>query len=270
MEERYIETNGIRLHAVEAGDGKPVILLHGFPEFWYGWRHQIGPLSEAGFKVLAPDQRGYNLSDKPDNYDLDTLADDIAGLIDTAAVVGHDWGGIVAWWLAVKYPEKVERLAILNAPHPVVFRRFLLTSPRQLLKSWYTFYFQIPCLPEAMFRWRNWHLLVESMRKTSRPGTFTDFDPYREAWSQPGAMTAMINWYRAKLPKSTDSRVHAPTLVIWGTQDTALDRRLAKASLKHCDRGRVDFIEEATHWVQHEEPERVNRLLIDFLRESAG
>jgi pimeloyl-ACP methyl ester carboxylesterase len=270
MSDRYIETNGIRLHAVEAGDGPPIILLHGFPEFWYGWRHQIGPLADAGFRVLAPDQRGYNLSDKPVVYGLDTLADDVAGLIEKpAAVVGHDWGGIVSWWLAVRRPEKVKRLAVLNAPHPVAFRNFLLSSPSQLLKSWYTFYFQIPWLPEVMFHRRNWRLLTESLRRSSRPGTFreADLDHYRAAWSEVGAITAMVNWYRAKMPaQPLDSRIHVPALVIWGAKDTFLDRRLAEASIEYCDRGTLQVIEAATHWVQHEEPERVNRLLIDFLR----
>jgi pimeloyl-ACP methyl ester carboxylesterase len=275
-------TNGIRLHVVESGpkDGPPVILLHGFPEFWYGWRHQIGPLADAGLRVLAPDQRGYGASEKPESvaaYALDTLADDVAGLIGStgsprAAVVGHDWGGIVAWWVAVKHPERVESLAVLNAPHPIAFRRYLRTSPRQLLKSWYTFYFQLPWLPEAMFRRGNWRRLTEALRRTSRPGTFTeaDLERYRGAWSEPGAITAMINWYRAakryRPVPPPDSRIHVPAMLIWGTRDRFLDRGLAKESLGQCDHGRLEFIEDATPWVQHEEPERVNRSLLDFLR----
>src|SRR3954447_14356517 len=151
---RRIATNRISLNVAEAGPetGPLVILLHGFPEFWYGWRHQIGPLADAGFRVLAPDQRGYDASEKPapvSAYALDTLANDVAGLIEAkgrprAAVVGHDWGGIVAWWVAVRRPELLERLAVLNAPHPIAFRRYLRSSPRQLLKSWYAFYFQLP------------------------------------------------------------------------------------------------------------------------------
>ena len=273
--------NGIRLHVVEAGpdDGAPVILLHGFPEFWYGWRHQIGPLADAGFRVLAPDQRGYAESDKPvpaSAYNLDTLGDDVAGLIEStgrprAAVVGHDWGGIAAWWAAVRHPDRVERLAVLNAPHPLVFRRYLRSSPRQLLKSWYTFYFQLPWLPEAVFRLGNWRRLADALRRTSHPGTFTeaDLDRYRAAWSAPGAITAMINWYRGVMrdrpAPPADPRVHVPTLLIWGTKDRFLDQGLAMPSLDQCDRGRLELIEEATHWVQHEEPGRVNRLLLDFL-----
>jgi len=277
-----VSTNGVRLHVVESGpeDGPPVILLHGFPEFWYGWRHQIGPLADAGFRVLAPDQRGYDASEKPapvSAYALDTLANDVAGLIEAtgrprAAVVGHDWGGIVAWWVAVRRPELLERLAVLNAPHPIAFRRYLRSSPRQLLKSWYAFYFQLPWLPEAMLRRRNWRPLMEALRRTSRPGTFTeaDLESYRRAWSEPGAIIAMINWYRAAMrnpPRPPpDGRIHVPTLLIWGAKDTALDRGLTRPSIEQCDRGRLEVIEEATHWVQHEEPGRVNRLLLDFLR----
>lgn len=277
--------NGIRLHVVESGpaDGPPVVLLHGFPEFWYGWRHQIGPLADAGFRVVIPDQRGYAESEKPraiSAYGLDTLADDAAAVIastgcSSAAVVGHDWGGIVAWWLAVRRPDLVRRLAVLNAPHPTAFRRYLATSPRQLMKSWYTVYFQVPGLPEALFRRRNWASLVKSLRTSSRPGTFSDaeLDRYRAAWSKPGAITAMIHWYRAALrvpPRPRDDvRVHVPTLLIWGAKDRFLDRRLTGPSLDYCDRGSLHIIEEATHWVQHEEPARVNRLLLDFLSDRA-
>ncbi|MFO0958357.1 MAG: alpha/beta fold hydrolase [Isosphaeraceae bacterium] len=275
--------NGIRLHIAEAGpaDGPPVLLLHGFPEFWYGWRHQLGPLADAGFRTVAPDQRGYGESDKPgpiSAYGLDTLADDAAALVESAghpdaAVVGHDWGGIVAWWLAIRRPDLVRRLVVINAPHPIVFRRRLAKSPRQLLRSWYAFYFQVPRLPEALFRRRNWASLAESMRATSRPGTFSDadLDRYRAAWSAPGAMTAMLHWYRAamRVPPSArdDVRVHAQTRMIWGAKDGFLERGLTRPSLDLCDRGTLEVIEDATHWVQHEEPARVNRLILSFLRD---
>ena len=149
-----IKTNGVKLHVVQSGpvDGPLVILLHGFPEFWYGWRKQIPALANAGFRVWAPDQRGYNTSEKPPNvrdYRLDKLADDVAGLIGISGrrrvtVVGHDWGGAVAWWLAANYPELVERLVILNVPHPLVMQRLIYTDPRQTLRSWYMFFFSDP------------------------------------------------------------------------------------------------------------------------------
>ena len=212
------------------------ILLHGFPEAWFCWRHQIGPLAEAGYRVLAPDQRGYNTSEKPAriaDYALDMLAADVLGLIDRtgsarATLVGHDWGGIVAWWVALRYPERVQRLAVLNAPHPVAFRRYLFRHPAQLRRSWYAFYFQLPRLPESNFRRANWQALVRTLCTTSRPGTFRDDDlaQYRQAWSEPGAITAMIHWYRAALrhrpPAPPDPRVRVPTLMIWGKGDAFL------------------------------------------------
>lgn len=282
LEHRSVTSEGVSLHVVAAGEGKPVVLLHGFPEYWYGWRHQIAPLAASGLRVIAPDQRGYNTSDKPrpaSAYNLDVLAADVVGLLDSfglerASIVGHDWGGIVAWWVAASHPERVDRLAVLNAPHPIAFQRFIRRSPRQALKSWYAFFFQVPWLPESLFGLRDWALLKRALRRTSRPGTFTapDLDEYAKAWSRTGAMAAMINWYRAPLPDQSDSpgaRISAPTLIIWGAKDHALDRRLAGASLAECDRGRLEFLEAATHWVQHEEPARVNRLLLDFLHSSA-
>ncbi|WP_207461680.1 alpha/beta hydrolase [Azospirillum sp. SYSU D00513] len=270
----------VRLHAVEAGppDGPLVILLHGFPEFSHGWRRQVGPLAEAGFRVLAPDQRGYNLSDKPgrvEDYRIDRLAGDVLRLADGAgrqrfSVVGHDWGGIVAWWLAIHHPDRLERAAILNAPHPATLARHMAAHPTQLLRSWYVAFFQIPGLPERLATAARFRLLERSMRSSSRPGTFTEDDlaRYRAAWAQPGALTAMIDWYRALRlnPRPSTDRVRVPTLVIWGDRDAFLDRRLAEAAAALCDDARVEHLDAATHWVQHEEPERVNCLLIGFLR----
>jgi pimeloyl-ACP methyl ester carboxylesterase len=282
LEDLTLPGDGITLHAVRAGDphGPLVLLLHGFPEFWYGWRHQLGPLVDAGFRVVAPDQRGYTTSDKPPHvadYNLDRLAADVVSVIaalgaDRVRVVAHDWGGVVAWWLALRHPERVERLAILNAPHPPLMWRTLRRSPRQMLRSWYIFMMQLPWYPEWSSRLANWYSVVRAMRTSSRPGTFTaeDFDRYRTAWSQPGAFRAMVNWYRAALrarpPEPADLRIRVPTLVIWGARDKFIRRELAEASVAQCEHGRLEFIEEATHWVQHEEPQRVNRLLIDFLK----
>ena len=281
LEHLTLSGDGVNLHAVRAGDrgGPPVILLHGFPEFWYGWRHQIGPLADAGFHVIALDQRGYNTSDKPPHvrdYNLHRLAADVANVItalgfERAAVVGHDWGGIVAWWLAVIRPGRVSRLAIINAPHPVVLRRALRTDPRQMLRSWYAFLMQIPGLPEWAARRRNWTELFRGLQSSSRPGTFTDDDfiRYREAWSQPGAITAMVNWYRAafRSPPATpaDVRVHVPALVLWGEQDKFIGRKYADESVAICDDARSEMFPDATHWLQHEEAERVNRRLSEFL-----
>jgi pimeloyl-ACP methyl ester carboxylesterase len=277
---RTIATNGIRLHAVEAGpEGGPlVILLHGFPEFWYGWHRQIEPLAAAGFHVLAPDQRGYNLSDKPRKiaaYNLDILARDVVGLIEEAGagkarVVGHDWGGAVAWWLGSKHPERLEKLVLLNIPHPLVMRRALREDPVQRKKSSYIFYFQLPWLPERAFRADDFARGVKALRSSSRPGSFSDADLalYREAWSQPGAVRSMLHWYRAGLrarPRPPASpRVRVPTLLLWGAKDRFLGRELTQPSIDLCDDGRLEFFEEASHWIQHEEAERVNGELIRF------
>ena len=278
-----IETNSIRLNVVQAGpdDGPLVILLHGFPEFSYGWRHQIPSLADAGYQVWAPDQRGYNLSDKPEGiaaYGLDQLANDVAGLIDAAGrkqayVAGHDWGGAVAWWLAAKHPERVAKLVILNVPHGAVIQQHLRGNFTQLRKSWYFFAFQIPWLPETLARRRNWQLATQALLNSSRPGTFTaeDLDQYRRAWSQPHAFRSMINWYRAMIQKPpappSSKRITVPTLLIWGAQDKFLGPEMAQPSIDLCQNGRLVIIKEATHWVQHEEPQRVNELISTFLIE---
>jgi pimeloyl-ACP methyl ester carboxylesterase len=280
LRHRTVATNGVRLHAVEAGpaDGRLLILLHGFPELWHGWHRQIEPLAAAGFRVLAPDQRGYNLSDKPRgvaSYRIDELARDAIGLIDAAgrergSIIGHDWGGAVAWWAGIAHPQRIERLALLNIPHPFVMRHHLFHNRAQRRKSWYIFFFQLPWLPEAYFRRRNWAYGVGALAATSRPGTFSaaDLAVYREAWSQPGAITAMINWYRAALrmppPRPASLRVTVPTLLIWGTGDRFLGQEMAQPSIDLCDDGRLALL-DATHWVQHEEPGEVGRLLAEFL-----
>ncbi len=278
LRHRAVQTMGIELFAVEAGpqDGPLVILLHGFPEYWYGWRHQICPLADAGYRVLVPDQRGYHISDKPRkirDYRVDVLARDIVGLIDdadrdTAHIVGHDWGGAVAWWLALAHPDRVERLAILNAPHPVVMRRALISSSAQRRRSWYFLWFQPPGHPERRLSADRFARLRRLLAASSREGTFSDedFERYVEAWDGPGAMTGMINWYRAlryrpKLPHGP--RVVPPTLVAWGTRDRFLGAELGQSSIELCDDGRLEPVESASHWIQHEEPELVNELLLD-------
>ncbi len=280
VETLRLRANGIELHAVAAGprDGPPVVLLHGFPEFWWGWRRQIGPLAAAGLRVVAPDQRGYNLSGKPPGaraYGLDVLADDVLGLADALgrqrfAVVGHDWGAVVAWHLAGRNPERVERAAVLNGPHLATARSFARAHPTQALRSWYVGFFQLPLLPEWTLRAADFAWLRAALTRTARPGTFSDADlrRYRAAWARPGALTAMLNWYRA-LPGRAGApragRVRVPVRVIWGDRDAFLDRGLAEAGLALCDRGEAFHLPGATHWVQHEEPGRVNRLLVEFL-----
>ena len=281
LEHSYMETNNIRLHVVQAGpkSGIPVMLLHGFPEFWYGWRKQIPALVEAGCRVIVPDQRGYNLSDKPrdvKSYDVYTLVEDIIGLINALEyekvnLVGHDWGAVVAWVLANKYPERLHKLSIMNVPHPTVMRRFLLRDFEQIRRSWYVFFFQLPWLPEAGMRANHWRGAKRALCDTSKPGSFTDEDikKYKEAWSHPGAMTSMLNWYRAiirhmpALPE--DPRIKVPTLMMWGMQDFALSHRMARPSMDYVDEGNLILFPEATHWVHLDAAGEINHYLVDFL-----
>ncbi len=281
LEHHQIELEGIRLHIVEDGptEGQAILFLHGFPEFWYSWRHQLSFFADAGYRVIAPDQRGYNLSDKPRGigaYRIDTLAGDTVALLDAlgiqqAFLVGHDWGGSVAWWAAATAPERFPRLAILNVPHPLVMRRFLKSDKTQRRRSWYIFFFQLPWLPEFWYRRRNFEIGVRSLRGTARPGTFSDDDlkAYRQAWGQPGALRAMIHWYRAALrrrPRPPGSmRISQPTLVLWGLRDRFLSQRMIAPSLELCDNARLHELPDASHWVQHEEPGEVNRALAEFL-----
>jgi epoxide hydrolase 4 len=271
--------DGTRLHVVEAGpeDGPLVVLLHGFPEFWYGWRHQIGPLAAAGWRVAVPDQRGYNLSDKPRGiraYTLDRLAGDVLAVADAAgrdrfSLVGHDWGGVVAWWLASRHPGRLDRLAILNAPHPATLSGHMRRHPTQALRSWYVAFFQLPGLPERVLSAGGFRFARRALERTSRPGTFGEEDlaRYREAWGRPGALTAMLDWYRAlRCPQSAAGmRVRVPTLVLWGRRDAFLDEGLAERALSLCDDGRLQAWDDAGHWIQHEQAGRVNAALTAFL-----
>lgn len=281
-----IDTNGVRLHIVEAGpeDGELVILLHGFPEFWRGWAKQIDPLAEAGYRVVVPDQRGYNLSEKPEGveaYQLDILAKDILGILsaynrEQAVVVGHDWGAAVAWHIATYYPQVVKKLVILNVPHPSVMMQVLRKSLKQLLKSWYIFFFQIPRFPEWVLSRSGYAAMRRMMVSSSNPGSFRapDLDYYVTAWSQPGALTAMLNWYRAIFRTSLglgedketqDVRVWVPVLLIWGERDIALSSAMVQPSLALCDDARLVYYEDATHWVQHDQADQVTQEILSFL-----
>jgi pimeloyl-ACP methyl ester carboxylesterase len=259
-----------------------VVLLHGFPECWLSWRFQIPALANAGFRVVAPDMRGYNLSGRPRPvaaYHTDKLAADVRALIAErgaarAFVVGHDWGAAVAWFTAMTYPDVVERLAILNLPHP---RRmvWMLANPVQLLRSWYMLFFQLPWLPERMFPLLQ--RLYFNMERDARSGAFSaaDLAQYAEAWSQPDAARAMINYYRAAFGQSPTAAlrnirpIHTPSLVIWGERDRYLGKRLAEPGAADVPGlERVVRLPAASHWVHHDEPEQVSQLLIEFFSRS--
>ena len=292
----------IEMHWVEAGQGPLVVLLHGFPEFWYSWHRQLRDLAAAGFRAVAPDQRGYNLTSKPSGvgrYRIGSLGDDVVALMEhlgeeRAHVAGHDWGGVIAWHLGARRPDRLRRLAVLNAPHPDAYRRLLPRSD-QLLRSWYALYFQLPRLPEATIRALDYAIVERILRRDPvREGAFSDDEiaAYKAALARPGALTAAVNWYRANLfgrrggggrgrdeertavthgeGESASSeaggrhRVEVPTLLVWGERDRYLNPRLAEGLERWVPDLRVARLPDASHWVQADAPERVSRLLVEF------
>jgi pimeloyl-ACP methyl ester carboxylesterase len=275
-----IRGDGLFLHVARAGSGRPVILLHGFPENWRTWTHQIPALTSAGFAVLAPDLRGYNESDRPSQreaYHLKHLVADVVALVratgyDRAHVVGHDWGGILAWTFAGAHPELLDRLVILNAPHLDSYLRLTRTPSRQMLRSWYALFFRIPRVSEWALSARNFHLIRDLFRRQPFKPAFSEdeTEAYIQALAKPGALTAALNWYRANAAPDAvrlarSARVDAPTLVIWGVRDTSLGVELLDGLERVAPRVRVHRIADASHWVQNEVPDEVNRLLLEFL-----
>ena len=278
LRDGFAEIGDVRLHYVEAGEGPLIVLLHGFPEFWYGWRQQIAPLAAAGFRVVAPDMRGYNTSSRPEDvaaYDTSVLAADIQGLIhergaETAMLVGHDWGGTAAWVTAMNHPEVVDRLAILNAAHPRKLSEGL-HHPGQLRRSWYFFFFDLPGLPETVVHANNWHFFRHFLSDARPAFTPEETARYVEAWSQPGAATGMINYYRSSVrtpPKKAEAAlrpIKAPTLVIWGERDRYLSPDLAEPHKDDVPNlAGVERLPDASHWVHHDASERVTQLLTEF------
>lgn len=283
---RTLPAAGVDLNVVETGpsDGPLVVLLHGFPEFWFEWRDLIGPLADAGFRVAAPDQRGYNLSGKPkgvDAYRLDRLADDVFAIADALGrerfqVVGHDWGASVAWWMAGRGPERLERLAILNAPHPAIWKRAMTEDPEQRKKSRYVQLLRTPWLPELMVRAGGYKGLADAFKTATRQEAFGPavMAQYQKAWRQPGALTGGLNWYRAlfrqELPVPAPKRLNPPTLVLWGDADAFAEPSLAEASAALCAEARVVHFPQAGHWLPHDEPEAVAKALLGFLKRPAS
>lgn len=277
VESTFRTLDDVDVHVVAAGDPEDplVVLLHGFPDFWYGWREQLGPLLEAGYRVLAPDMRGYNLSDAPtglEAYRMSRLSGDVAKLVategrDSAHIIGHDWGAAVAWDLALRQPSVVDRLGILNVPHPAVFRRHLTSNPRQLLRSWYVFFFQLPGLPEAAFRYGN--IFERALLDSANPGTFTEADliQYRASWER-GSPRAMVDYYRAVIRRQDPpprTHVEAPTLICWGEEDVALLPEMAEQSRNYCVDGTLETYPGASHWVHMERPVEVTDRLLAHL-----
>jgi pimeloyl-ACP methyl ester carboxylesterase len=278
-QEQWIDANGIKLHCVTAGAGELMLCLHGFPEFWYSWRYQLAEFSPE-YKVVALDLRGYNDSDKPlekSAYRMDVLIEDIKSAIaalgyQSCILVGHDWGGAIAWQFSYAYPEKVKQLIIMNLPHPAKFRQGLRT-PQQLLKSWYIFFFQLPLLPEWVFRAKDYTAIANAFYKMAiDKSAFPPnvLDAYRQAAAKPGALTAMINYYRNVFSslgemKVSEEKLKIPTLLIWGECDTALGKELTTGTDAYVEELTLHYIPNCSHWVQQEQPQRVNRLMRDFL-----
>lgn len=281
LESSAVETNGIRLHVVSAGpaDGTPFVLLHGFPEFWAAWAGQIAPLARAGFRVIAPDQRGYAASDKPDAiaaYRMEVLERDVLGLLDalgheSACLAGHDLGAWVAWHLVILHPERFRAAVIFNSMHPQVER------PADDGKiGWHRTLARIPVLPELVARFGNWRIPVGVLRDTSRPGTFDEetLAAYRYAWHRERAMRTMAFWWRGwdahprELPDP--AIVDVPVLLVWGLQDAFIPLADPEASLAFLPRGEVVELPEAGHWLLHEQPEQTSRLLVDFCSRASG
>ncbi len=279
----FVETNQIRLHCVAQGEGDLVILLHGFPEFWYSWRFQIPALARH-FKVVVPDLRGYNDSDKPaSGYDLDNLCADIRGLIQSfgyqrAHIVGHDWGGTIAWHLAQKFPQSLDRLAILNGAHPQRFLQEMASNFDQLRRSWYVLAFQVPGIPEWLIQ-QNLKEFVTSLLQGQavRKGAFSKEETqiFQNALAKPGVLSAALNHYRQMLSPlnwvkewgHAPSPVTVPTLVLWGEEDPLL----SPAFTQELDRlitapFQLQLIPHCGHWIQQEAPQTVNRELLQFLR----
>lgn len=283
-ERTLLPGDGVQLHTILAGppDGRLVLLLHGFPDCWYGWHHQIPALARAGYRVAVPDQRGYNLSEKPagiEAYKLDYLTADVAALIralgrESAVVVGHDWGGFVAWRLAMDYPQLVEQLVIMNAPHPrAVVRALKARDWAQYLRSWYIALFQLPWLADAVFGFSPRATARFAFRAYgARRDAFTgdDLEILAAAIAQPGAMTSMINWYRASFrypPARRGADIYTPTLMLWGEQDPALGKELTYDMEKWVPNLRLHYFPHAGHWVQSEAAAAVNDYLLTFLEE---
>ena len=280
---REEEVGEIRLHWVEAGEGPLVLLLHGFPEHWLAWRRQLPALAAAGFRAVAPDLRGYNLSEKPrgvSSYRMERLAGDVANLVrhlryEKTFLVGHDWGGAIAWCVPALHPGLVERLAILNAPHPVLMKKKLATLA-QARRSSYMFFFQLPWLPErSLKRRRAGFLKMMLKRDPATPGAFTpeEIEAYREAFLLPGAATAAVNYYRAafrsgtRVPGLRRSLEKVPTLVLWGEGDRYLGPELLDGLDDLVPDLRLVRIPNASHWLPADAADLVNAELVSFFAE---
>lgn len=279
IEIQWIEANGQMFEVATAGKGKRLALcLHGFPELHYSWRFQIPLLAEMGYRVWAPNMRGYGGSSKPDgieNYALDHLTRDVAALIDASeaeevTLLAHDWGAIVAWAFAIAKIRPLKRLIIMNVPHPEVGRREI-RHWRQLRRSWYVFFFQIPRLPEWLLTRNKGEPIKKAFSNMAvDQSNFTGeaLDHYANAATRPGSINAMINYYRALLRHPFDigdGKVETPTLMIWGEEDSALNIKCTEGTEEWVHDFTLHRLPNVSHWVQQEAPEKVNTILRGWL-----
>jgi pimeloyl-ACP methyl ester carboxylesterase len=274
----YIISNKVKLHYVTQGEGPLMLMLHGFPEFWYSWRHQI-PEFALDFKVVALDLRGYNDSDKPQEqsaYVMDEFIKDVKGVIkglgyERCVLVGHDWGGAIAWSFAYAHPEMVERLIVINLPHPAKFAAGFRT-PQQLLRSSYIFFLQLPWLPELLLQSSDYQVIetaFKGMAVNKSAFTKADIEAYKDAAAKRGALTAMLNYYRnvwqQRLLSFDWSVLEVPTLMIWGEKDQALGKELTYGTEAYVRDFQIKYIPNCSHWVQQEQPQLVNQFMREFL-----
>jgi len=283
VEHEFVRANGLRFHVATCGAGDRLALcLHGFPECWYSWRNQMPLLAELGFRVWAPDLRGYGETDRPgrvQDYAIERLLEDAAGLIDAAGarstlLIGHDWGGIIAWYFALRRVRPLARLVVMNLPHPAVIER-ALRHWWQLRRSWYVFFFQLPRLPEALLRARDYRAIGEAFRAMAvDKSRFPDavLRVYRAAAARPGALTAMLNYYRALLRGSGRRQralgyplIETPTLLLWGEEDRALAKATTYGTERYVPNLTLRYLPAVSHWIQQEAPETVNAMLWAWL-----
>ncbi len=277
---KYIESNGLNFHYVSAGEENKevIVLLHGFPEHWHTWRSQI-PFLAKKYHVIAIDMRGYNLSDKPKDvkdYRVELIVNDIKEIIkdlgiDKIHLIGHDWGGAIAWSFASMYPEHLNKLVILNSPHPICMIKAMKTS-LQLLHSWYFLFFQLPAVPELSLSVKDYKSAVESLKKTSSNPeiafTQDDEERYINSIKIPGALSSMINYYRALLRYGIGVRIRKienPTLIIWGEKDVFLLKDVNQNIDKYVSNIKIEYLPDSSHWVHRDEPDKVNAIIENFL-----
>ncbi|ESP03583.1 hypothetical protein LOTGIDRAFT_224222 [Lottia gigantea] len=282
---QFIHLENVRLHYVVNGsEDKPLmVLLHGFPEFWYSWRFQLKEFAKD-YRVVAVDQRGYSESDKPPgikNYAVTNMVEDLKQLIpalgyNSCVLVGHDWGGAISWSFAAKYPHMVSKLIIMNCPHPAVFQKYMTSHLAQFKKSTYMFFFLIPWIPEFIFKLADYHRLSVIFR-SNRMGvvdksriTDEDMEAYKYSFSRDGCDTGSLNYIRAMFHTPLTAKqglktITSPTLFIWGCRDGALEAGMVPLAKKYVDNLQIEYIEDASHWVQMDKPDVVNNLMKKFL-----